>query len=78
MSTLRLPRLVEIEDYHECDDLQYKLRQLTGTNDVKVKEVGFSVGAYVAVVYTGKKPSKGVILNLAEMQHIRMDREMLS
>lgn len=72
--TLKLPRLVTANDYHEFADIQRLLRIVTDRK-VHVYEVGFDVdySEYVAVVYVGRKPSKRVIGQLAHIQKLSWD-----
>lgn len=67
---LKLPRLITVSDYHEFQDLEDKLRILK--KDLRVAEVGFDNGEYVGVVYTGRKPGKLELRELADEQDIEL------
>lgn len=60
---LKLPKLVSVDDYHEFLHIQDRLRDLTGSKRVKVKEVAqdfetaeWTLGQekYIGIVYTRK------------------------
>lgn len=56
---LRLPKVVLVDDYHEFNHLEDQLRSLTGSNRVKVAELGLENSRprgnrYVGIVYTRK------------------------
>lgn len=72
--TLKLPRLVEVDDYHQFGGLQAQLRDLTGSNLVKVKEIA-CIGFYIGVVYYGVQPNKAAIKKLAAAQGLNLAEE---
>lgn len=51
--TLKLPRIVKVNDYHEFKWLENHLRQI-GLKNIKVKEVGFFDHTYVGITYIKK------------------------
>jgi len=74
---LNLPRLVTASDYHEFDSIQSTLRQL-GVKSVKVAELDLKslyAGPYVAIVYTGRQPSKDEAIALAKVQKITLQTD---
>ena len=54
---ITLPTVLQVDDYHEVDNLNFHLKQII--KGVKVKEVSGIVedSFFYAVVYEGKKPS---------------------
>lgn len=57
--SLKLPKFVFVDDYHELHHIQTQLRDLTGSKRVKVVEVGFGAtgtyhNKYIGIVYTKK------------------------
>ena len=49
--TLRLPRLVYVDDYHEFKTLEQNIRIATGIEDIQVTEIGFD--EYDSCEYVG-------------------------
>lgn len=65
-----VPRLIEVQDYHEFDNIKDYLERL-GVHRPKVAEVGFN-GRYVGVVYTGRKPGQQSLNWMSDVQGIKL------
>ena len=52
-STLELPKIIKVDDYHEFDEIAELLVKL-GAEKVKVEEIGFEAPMYVGIVYQHK------------------------
>lgn len=61
---LALPKLITADDYHCFRDYEHMLKQID--KKLRCVEVGFDEdrGRYIAVVYTGPKPSEAEIAQL--------------
>lgn len=62
--TVRLPRLVTAQDYHEFGAIQTVIEQDLGVEGVYVTEVGFCNGEYVALIHTDCESHNQLVLQL--------------
>lgn len=62
--TVRLPRVVTAQDYHEFGAIQTVIEQDLGVEGVYVTEVGFCNGEYVALIHTDCESHNQLVLQL--------------
>lgn len=67
-----LPRIILVDDYHILLNIPWEITQYLGIT-VKCKELGYSGGNYVGIIYQGKFPSKNKIQTLMRNQGITYD-----
>ena len=71
VAKINLPQLVEANDYHTFGELQETINSLTDIK-VKVKEIGFTGGTYVGVIYSGEKPDSKQIKKMLEEKNLEL------
>lgn len=72
----KLPRIVEVSDYHEFNTYQEILRSIFDDKSFKVKEVGFYDGFYVGVAYYGKQtPAVKELIEFVQSESKKYDEE---
>lgn len=62
--TLRLPRLISVDDYHEFGSIQRLIEENLGIKGVCVTEVGFLEGEYVALIHTDCDAHNQLVMEL--------------
>lgn len=62
--TLRLPRLITVDDYHDFGFIQGLIEEDLGINGVYVTEVGFLEGEYVALIHTDCEAHNQLVMEL--------------
>lgn len=71
-ATVKVPQIVEVEDYHDIEFLQEDYRRIVP--GIKVKEIGFdqATGLYTGLVYLGTlKDSKNRKLLRDQEKHLQ-------
>ena len=71
---LKLPRLIEVSDYHEFRNIEDMLKQLNKT--LRCAEVGFTGSHYVGVIYKGRRPGKAELREQARRQKMVLEGEV--
>jgi hypothetical protein len=69
-----LPRIITVEDYHTILYLPSDIKKYLGIS-VSSKELGFSYGQYIGIVYQGRLPNKDVINVMLEKQRIVLEEK---
>lgn len=72
--SIKLPRLVYVDDYHEFRYLEDLLRDMASTRRIKVAELGLENGApgtcrYIGIVYTRKDEDYRKLAKSADLMY---------
>lgn len=62
--TLKLPRIIEVQDYHDFAMYQNILQNDLGLGDVYVTEVGYFDGQYLGLVHMDTESHNQLVLML--------------
>lgn len=70
---IKLPQIVTANDYHGFSEMAEQINMVADIT-VKGKEIGFSGGEYVGILYTGAMPTKDEIKKLLTKEKIQLEK----